>query len=497
MSGVRCSQHHGRPAAWTCTSCGHRLCPLCAAPDPARPGQALCLRCGVAAEPVLVAERPRGLWRTVPRLALSVVEPRGLTMVVVLSVIVVVTSYFPIVGPFIGLGVFAGYFFQVVRSAMGGEPRLPWPTVDNLLDDVVLPAVRFILASLVVVVPLIWWTLRLVRQGPIDPTSADVLRLFGPFIVAALVMPALLIVAAVSHGVFSVLNPLHVIIFVLRVPGAYLSLLLLLLVTGVAEGIVLVVVGLGAGLSGVVWLAPIGGQMVSMGFSLLVALMLGWMIHANREKLGLPAVGREVPAFRDAVPRGRLPVARAPKEGPRADDPRLWPGLPPEPASPAPPAASAAPAPPAASAAPWDPGVPTSSPDAPGAGPLADLDEWDPLDLGLSPPKPTSGPTAAPAPDPLALDPAPTAGGPGPAPWDPLDLSGSPEPSPAPPAPCPAPPATSEPPAGGPQGWLRPPSGDTDSLLADFLHAEPVVPDPDDSFVAAFGRPGVPDPDED
>ena len=502
MSAVLCSLHRNKPAAWSCRSCGRDLCPLCAAPDPGQSDEALCGHCSAPADRRMATARAPANWRMIPAFFLSILSPRGLFFVAGLTVVVIAVGFVPMIGGLLSLGIFASYFFLVVRSAMQGRRELPSPTFENAVDDVFLPAVRFVLPSLMLLVPLALYIrhqiLGAAYAEPMDLVLDPVLLLAG--LGGVLVFPALLIVASVSSGVFSVFNPMHVVSLVLRVPGAYLVTVVLWLLIQLAQGLAMLGVGLLALVVQTPFLANVGVQLIYTAGGAFTALLFGWLIHANRERLGLDPLGDAAPAVPGAVPRGTLrgrrpptastggvdaargpglasgpPTAGRAAPAPTDDDPRLWPGLPPATTAPSPTGAQRAPRPPE-QAVPWTDDYPAPEPGPrPPEQPVPWTDDYPAPEAGpRQPVQPVPWTDDFPAPAP---DRAPVGGPDGPdsmfvVPPGSSGWSGDPSPDPASKHQVPTPREE--------EGWLRPPSGDVDSLLADFIDGQAVLPDPDD-----------------
>ena len=199
---MSCSLHRTREGAWDCTSCQRSLCPLCAAPDPERAGEALCAHCGAAARPRLVAKQAPSNLAMVPAFLGSLLSLRGLSTVLLLSVVLTVVPYFICFGGFLAGGFFASYFFLVLQHAMHGSHQLPVPRFNSLADDAIVPAVRFLVPTSMLVVPIALYVRRQLRLGAftgVDEFAHDPV-LVAMILGALLVYPALLIVAAVNQS---------------------------------------------------------------------------------------------------------------------------------------------------------------------------------------------------------------------------------------------------------------------------------------------------------
>jgi hypothetical protein len=483
MTSPHCPFHRSRVAAWTCPACSRDLCCLCAVPDPDHPSDVLCSHCANLAEPLLTSAEVPANWRMLPTFALSILSPRGLFLIVALSGIMILLGFVPVLGGLLGIGIFAGYYFLTIRSAMDGEHRLPTPTFDNVFDDVFLPAIRFVIPSLMLAVPFVVYVVLKLRDADVTESSQIV---FDPVLLigilgAFLLFPALLIVAAISSGVFSVLNPMHVLSFVLRIPGAYLVTFVLWLLTHFVGGVVVFGVGLLSFMAGQPFVAFLVEQTVNMAAALYTALLFGWLIHANRERLGLDPVGARVPVTPDEPPRGRLRVQKTREVLTQDIDPIRWPGLPAD-------AAEQVRRPrPDASEPDWStPNEQSPRADRPA---LTRQPNWSALS-GESPL--ADGPTAAgPQPEPWASK--PTAAGPGkpppkPVPWEPAPPGA--ELGPLPPGDPPPRPGTGPLPTARPAepipedsgGWLRPLTGPNDSLLDSSFSPQPVLSDLEDDL---------------
>jgi len=260
-------------------------------------------------------------YRMLPTFLRSLVSRRGIALILVLTFVLVFTRFILCVGSLLGIGVYAGYWFLVLRTTMYGETRLPWVRFDNnVLQDVLLPMVRFLLPSVLLLVPLgLLLNARVGLEVIEDPgvvLTDPVLLVAG--LGALVVFPALLIVAAVSDSIAAVVNPANVLALVRRAPRAYAITWLMWV------GIEAIDVTLTSVLP--VWGTPLApfpvlGTLVTVCLGLLTAMLFGWMIYANAGAYGLSVAPRRRPLVPGVVPRGRplqpeAPATRYPDRDP-------------------------------------------------------------------------------------------------------------------------------------------------------------------------------------
>jgi hypothetical protein len=211
-------------------------------------------------------------------------------------------------------GAWAGYYFTILRETALGKQGLP--KLQGLTEGIgayFLSAIRFLLASALVLLPAwlyirhVGWHLLLFQGWYHDP----IILLLLAF--ALVYLPAALITASVTESTLAMLNPGMVLGIILRIPAHYLGVVVawgLLMFAGIfVEGWLLTKLLAGSwpgvfGLLGKLWLS----MSVGMIPTTVSAMLLGWVIFQNGEKLGtLRSSDLLVPAFPGAKPVGVAP----------------------------------------------------------------------------------------------------------------------------------------------------------------------------------------------
>jgi hypothetical protein len=316
---TRCTQHPNARAAWRCTRCGADLCPQCAAEDVIHGGKIVrCAKCSGVAEVLMVRKEIVPYWGMFGGFLKAIFSSGGLLQLIVLALILYLVSWIPLIGAILYGCVWVSYYFLVIGGAASGQVKLPLPGgFSDFIEDMILPLVRFILATLILWVP----TFLYVRSrigffallvNPAGALADPVLILI--MALSVVYFPGAIITAAITRSTLAMLNPLVILGIILRIPGHYF---LTVLVWGIMN---VVDVWLMGHLAPVFFrihiavVAPVLFIAVSLIVPILTAFVLGWLIYQNGEVLGFTR-SRDllVPEVPGAVPRGVLP----PQEEPR------------------------------------------------------------------------------------------------------------------------------------------------------------------------------------
>ena len=308
-----CSQHPSAQAGWKCSSCERLLCPECAATDVLhRSNIVRCTQCGNVAREVMVPRDVRPYWVILPELLSGIFRPFSLLMLAGLVLMMGVASFVPIIGGLLRTGIFAGYLFLVIRRASGGVTSLPGGgDFSNVVDDIFLPAVRFILATAIIWIPSIAYiTFKLMRGGNQDPAALFFDPVFLLILAASVAyLPGAIIVAAISESTFAAFNPANVLAIVTRVPSQYSLTAAICAVAYLVRWGIMAVVSLMVG--GIPFLGWLIVTYVGIFIPMFLALILGRLIFQNSAAFGLTIKGDDVqPAMPDARPRGSVPADR-------------------------------------------------------------------------------------------------------------------------------------------------------------------------------------------
>ena len=316
---TRCTKHYNARAAWRCTKCGADLCPGCAAEDSIHGSKIVrCATCGGVAETLMVRKEIVPYWGMFGGFLKAIFSMEGLLQFLGLAVILYLVGHIPLIGGILYGGVWVSYYFLVIHKASTGTTKLPMPAdFTDFVDDMVLPLVRFILASLILVIPTYLYVrsqvgfLNLVvnpREALADPVLLLIITL------SVVYFPAAIITAAIARSTVAMLNPAVILGIILRIPGHYFLTVLVWAIMNVAD---LWLMGLLAPVLArfyVPVLTPIVLTAVSLVIPILTAFVLGWLIYQNGEVLGLTRASQlMVPEVPGATPRGTLPAPQEPQ----------------------------------------------------------------------------------------------------------------------------------------------------------------------------------------
>ncbi len=327
-SVIRCSAHPDARAAWECSGCGAHLCPRCAADDMVqRISVVRCLSCGAVAQPLKVRKEIKSFLSMIPDFLLAIFSGRGLLHLAVLGLLLTLSGFLAVI-PFLGwlaalaayFGLYATYYFLIIREAVAGNPQAPPAThfTDNAID-VLLCAVRFLLGAAVVWVPAIiyLWGPRMVALAadPMSALSDPVLLLIAGF--GLLYFPAAMITAATTESTIAMFNPLMILGIIVRIPKHYVGAALLWGILFVGRFFLraklfaaLMPAFSITGMIGKMWLT----ESVCLTLPVLSAFVLGWVIYQNGEVLGvLTQSDLWTLAQPNARPAGVLPPGGFPK----------------------------------------------------------------------------------------------------------------------------------------------------------------------------------------
>ena len=306
--------HHNARAAWRCTKCGADLCPGCAAEDSVHGAKIVrCATCGGVAEVLMVRKEIVPYWGMFGPFLKAIFSMEGLLQFLGLAVILYLVGHIPLIGGILYGGVWVSYYFLVILKASTGVTKLPRPAdFTDFIDDMVLPLVRFILASLILVVPTYLYVRSQIgflnlMMNPRDALADPVLLLIIGL--SVIYFPAAIITAAIARSTVAMLNPAVILGIILRIPGHYFLTVLVWVIMNVADFWLMGLLAPVLARFYVSVLTPVLLTAISLIIPILTAFVLGWLIYQNGEVLGLSR-GRDlmVPEVPGATPRGTLPA---------------------------------------------------------------------------------------------------------------------------------------------------------------------------------------------
>jgi hypothetical protein len=338
-------------AGWSCDNCQAALCPDCV--EVRRSLSTEYLSCGLCQGrvlPILVhrsrvplAERLRGIWR-------YPFTQSGLVVLVGLSFLLMVfrwaaestfllLKFLPTV---LGLGVFWGAFFHIVRSSAQGERELDTPDYSEVFSDCVRPAVRGLLGTSLLWLPGLLYLLFIKRWDVSKPMgellsspafyitgglpTLDWSQVLGDPILWLIVLagaawlPVVLLLAAAGQSVLTMLNPLAVIAAVRRLGRDYL------LTLGALAGLTVALllghlVAAGIHRLELPLFSRWGAELVTCIAPFLMARVLGLLLYNRGDELGYDSPSEYLePILGNTRPRVEAPPLRvnppAPEEVP-------------------------------------------------------------------------------------------------------------------------------------------------------------------------------------
>ncbi|MFL5346344.1 MAG: tetratricopeptide repeat protein [Hyalangium sp.] len=353
-----CQRHPTVMAGWSCDNCQATLCPDCVAVRRSLATEYLsCGLCQGRVLPILVhrsrsplAERLWGIWRYPFTLS-------GLAVLLGLSFLLMVLrwaaestflllKFLPTV---IGLGVFWGAFFHIIRSTARGERELDTPDYSEFFSDCVRPALRGLVGTSLLWGPGLLYLLFIKRWDVSKPMNEllsspafyitgglpelDWSQVVGDPILWLIVLagaawlPGVLLIAAAEQSVLTMLNPLAVVATVRRLGRDYTRTLAALAGLTVALLLGRLVA------AGIHWLdLPLlsrwAAELVTCIAPFLMARVLGLLLYSRGDELGYGSPSEYLePILGDTRPRVEAPPLRVepvvPAEPPTAAPPAL------------------------------------------------------------------------------------------------------------------------------------------------------------------------------
>ncbi|HEX8437425.1 hypothetical protein [Archangium sp.] len=340
-----CQFHPSAAAGWFCPACNANLCPGCAILEvlesEAFTELLSCGRCGGAAE-VLKVHRSQssfgkqllGAWR-------YPLKKSGLLALLAVGAVVALSravfNFLPflpgVVFLAVWLGSFWGALFWIVRSTALGAEHFTAPDFHNIFHDLVDPAIRGVMATLLIWVPAV---IFFARNG--DTRGATFWLMV---LITLLYAPLALLFAATGQSKRSLLNPIKVVDVGMRLGRPYLMVVAWMVPLSLV-GMILLAVDEGLSSLPVPLVASLLGEAISLYVPFVVARMLGLLLYTHGDRVGYGMASEFFePALPGVKPRGKKRAARVTaQEGREAARPALqqrFIELEPEPAPAAPP----------------------------------------------------------------------------------------------------------------------------------------------------------------
>jgi hypothetical protein len=336
-STARCQRHPEAAAGWSCDACQASLCPDCVAVRRAMSTEYLaCGLCNERAQPILVhrsrlplAARLRGFWR-------YPFSPTGLMVLGGASALMMVCRWLAVetfllvkfIPTVIGLGIFWGLFFSVIRTTARGEREMDTPDFSDSYADCVVPALRgFVGTSLLWLPGLLYllygkqWDVRKPLDTLLETPAfyvtgglpqLDFSQVVGDPVLWLIILaggtyvPMVLLLSAAGSSAVKVLNPLAVIGAARRLGRDYT------LTVGVLAGLGVALVLMHGVAAAVRWMqVPVLSLLLSEFLTTLVPVLmahvLGLLLYVRGDSLGYGLAADYLePVLGKAQPRSEL-----------------------------------------------------------------------------------------------------------------------------------------------------------------------------------------------
>ncbi len=343
---ARCKHHPSAHAGWRCDGCGAPLCPECVEARRMQTVDLLfCRECGGRAETLVLhrseqasfADRLGQVWRyPFTKQGLMVAAGLGAAMFVASFITQVTLIVLRLAPAAISAGIFWGAFFSLMRSTLRGESEVPIPDYSDVFADWLVPALRGVVASSVVWLPL---PLYLALTGGWDVSqyldallSDPMFYMTGRFhsipgehllsdpiawllaLTGLAWLPMTLMMAMTGAGLLEILNPLNGLQRILRLGRDYAVALGALLTLGLVYFVVHLVSSSLREIPFEIILSRWLAQVLECLVFFVMARVLGLLLYTRGDAIGYGAPSDYVipvlPA--DAAPRTSLRVEPAP-----------------------------------------------------------------------------------------------------------------------------------------------------------------------------------------
>jgi hypothetical protein len=338
---ARCQRHPEATAGWSCDNCRAALCPDCVAVRRALSTEYLsCGLCNGRAVPLLVhrartplVTRLRQAWR-------YPFNASGMQVLIPLSALLALlrwlaeTTFLLIkfLPALIGLGIFWGAFFSIIRSTARGAHEVETPDYSDFFADCVAPALRGLVGTALLWLPglsyLLFikeWDVRKPMEELLEAPAfyvtgglpaLDLSQVLGDpvlwliVVIGAAWLPIVLLLSAAGQSAVRMLHPVVVLDTARLLGRDYLRTLGALAVLAVA----LVLVRLVA--AGLLWLdLPLlsrwSAEFLTCLVPFIMAHVLGLLLYSRGDELGYGAPSDYLsPVLGDTRPRAEPPPLR-------------------------------------------------------------------------------------------------------------------------------------------------------------------------------------------
>ncbi len=310
MAGDTCSFHPTVAAGWVCSGCEKRLCPDCTASKPAGFTELhICGKCGEVAGPLKVHRSRIPFSTRVVSAPLFLLNTEGLIAVLATSVVMAVLDFAPL-GKLLGIGVLWGYVFSIVRATARGAKTTEPPDFTSVVDDIIAPAVKFLIGTTLVWLPFAVFIGFNFRKPGIYPAVI----FFGVVTALAGIVygPIALMIAAAGGGALQMLNPVWVTGYMFKLGKDYAIAVVAVAVVTFFHLIFSAIGTVIATLTPIPLLPTIIAGVFGVYGPFVIGRILGLLLFTRGDEVGYGLAGDYwEPALPDAQPRAAPPLLQA------------------------------------------------------------------------------------------------------------------------------------------------------------------------------------------
>ncbi len=214
-------------------------------------------------------------------------------------------------------GSFWAYVFKAIRTSAMGDDEVHTPDFSDFYNDLVVPAIRGTAGTALIWAPTVVYLLFMKDLGLHELLEFNFLKdpvLWLVIAVSFVYVPMALVVGATGGGVFRMLNPVLVIIYILRIGIDYWIALIAIGAFGVVYVALNLVAGITSNLS-IPVLAPWLAQFLVIYPAFAMAKVMGLLLYVRGDRVdyGVPE-DYEINVLPGVEPRGQFAVVAKPIE---------------------------------------------------------------------------------------------------------------------------------------------------------------------------------------
>ncbi len=220
-------------------------------------------------------------------------------------------------------GSFWAYVFKAIRTSAMGDDEVHTPDFSDFYNDLVVPAIRGTAGTALIWAPTVVYLLFVKDLGWHEVLEFDFLKdpvLWLVIAVSFVYVPMALVVGATGGGVFRMLNPVLVIIYIVRIGVDYWIALIAIAAFGVSYVALHLVAAITSNLP-IPFLAPWLAQFLVTYPPFAMAKVMGLLLYVRGDRVdyGVPEE-YQIDVLPGVEARGQLALVAKPIES--AQDPR-------------------------------------------------------------------------------------------------------------------------------------------------------------------------------